>query len=124
MCTTDSAAPRGARRGAVRQQDREQAWMKEMSRVGEWLEHVERTRRVEGLDKGVVLELRCRLNTGDEGDTLLTIKAQDETGKWVAFVGARNLVEAILTWRQKEGASGLKWRLDRPWSEREQPSPA
>lgn len=98
--------------------------MKEMSRVGEWLEHVERTRRVEGLDKGVVLELRCRLNTGDEGDTLLTIKAQDETGKWVAFVGARNLVEAILTWRQKEGASGLKWRLDRPWSEREQPSPA
>ena len=103
----------------MRNVDKERDWAKRLQRIGEWVEHLEKGLHPGGLEDGRVKEVRALLNTRDMGDTLLVIKAHDEAGDWVAFVGGRNLAEALLTWRQREGAKGLKWKEDRPWGERQ-----
>ena len=102
----------------MRNREREAAWLKRLQRIGEWIEWLEQGENVKGLQGGRISEVRCKLNTGDQGETLVVVKAQDASGEWVGFVGARNLAEAFLTWRQKEGGRGLRWREDRSWADR------
>lgn len=101
----------------MRKQAIEAAWQKRLVRVGEFLEAIEEGRGTEGLEDARVLEVRILTNQRDAGDTLLVIKAREGDQQYVAFVGARNVGEAILTWRQRAGKKGLKWRPDKPWGE-------
>lgn len=100
----------------MRNTDREAAWEKRVQRIGEWIEAIESGSGPKGLEDAKVVEVRCRLGAAGTGDTLLILKASGTAGEMVAFVGARNLAEAVLAWRQKESAGGLKWREDRPWT--------
>lgn len=90
-------------------QDRRQA------RIGEFVEAIERGRGLKGLPGGVVNEVRMLTNKREAGDALLVVKASAGGERWVAFVGARNVGEAMLTWRQKDRGKGLRWRKDKPW---------
>lgn len=101
----------------MRSVDREQEWAKRLARVGEWVEAIEDGRGAEGLEGAEVQEVRIKLNTREEGDTLIVVKATDGVRDFVAFVGALTASEALLTWRKRSMTTGLRWREDKPWGE-------
>ena len=101
----------------MRNQEREAAWAKRLVRAAEWLEAIEAGKGAKVLEDSTILEVRIKTSARPEGDTLMILKAAAGDQTYVAFVGARTIVEALLTWRQKEGAAGVKWREDRPWRE-------
>lgn len=99
----------------MRAAEREQQWMKRMCRIGEWVDSLEEGQGAQGLEEGRVIDIKILLNGRPSGDTLVVVRAQDKHGRWVGFVGARSAGEAMLAWRQKDAAAGLKWREDLPW---------
>lgn len=101
----------------MRSVDREREWAKRLARVGEWVEALEEGRGAEGLEGAHMQELRIKLNTREEGDTLIIAKATDGVKDYVAFVGALTATEALLTWRKRSMTTGLRWREDQPWQE-------
>lgn len=101
----------------MRNAEKEAAWARRHQRAGEYLESLEEGQGPRGLGDGVVVEVRILTNAREQGDTLIVVKAREGERRFVAFVGARNIVEAVLAWRQKEAGSGLKWREDVPWGD-------
>ncbi len=99
----------------MRMADREAAWEKRLVRIAEWLEASESGELGAGAEGVQVLEVRMLLNAREAGDTLLVLKGCRAGEPVVAFVGALNVGQAVLTWRQKTRAGKLKWREDRPW---------
>lgn len=102
----------------MRNAKREAQESRRQERIGEFLEALEEGVGAKGLEGGAVTEVRMLLNKRDAGDTLFVVKASGAAGQFIAFVGARNVGEAVLTWRQKDTGNGLKWREDVPWGER------
>lgn len=87
-------------------------------RAGELLASIDDGVEVIGLDRGVLTGFRVRLPTEEEPSVLLLVRASDERGKHIAFVGAYGVVDALLAWRARRTGDGLKWREDVPWKER------
>jgi len=87
-------------------------------RAGEWLAAVAEGRGCQGLTGAQVTDIRVRFPTRENPETLLVVKARTANEKYIGFVGGLDVVQALLTWRAKDGGKGLKWRVDIPWSER------
>jgi len=94
---------------------REQQWMKRLAAVGEWLEAVENGHGTEGLHEASIRDIRIRLASESDPGVLIIVRAFDDRGKWVGFVGGLDACTALLTWRQKDRSGGLKWSVDKPW---------
>jgi hypothetical protein len=102
----------------MRQTDAEQRLDARNRRVGEFLQVVTEGRGAKGVPEGVVTAVNIRLPTRDEPEALLIVKAEGPTGKWIAFVGGLDVVQAVLMWATKDRRTGLKWREDVPWDAR------
>ena len=87
-------------------------------RVGEWLAAVSTGRGAAGLEGGRVRQITMRLPTEEDPSTLLVVKAQNEVGSYVSFVGAYNLADALLAWRARCKNDRMRWRENRPWEDR------
>jgi hypothetical protein len=103
----------------VRDVEREAIWDKRVRAVGEFIEAIGGGRGTTGLRGGSVTRITIRCPSREEPEALLVVKATGEDGDVVAFVGGLDVSTALLTWRAKDGSKGLKWRADKPWSERE-----
>lgn len=99
----------------MRDGDRERDWMKRLARAAEFLEALEAGHIYQKREGFQIREVRILMNTRGAGDSLLVAKALEGDDKVVAFVGGRTVVEALLTWRQKEAGKGIKWRPDTPY---------
>jgi hypothetical protein len=53
-----------------------------------------------------------------EPSTLLIVRASAKGEKFIAFIGAFSVTDAILAWRARVLGDGLKWRVDVPWEGR------
>lgn len=102
----------------ARNAELEQKYYARLSRAGEFLSSLEDGHGLTGLANGVIRDIRIRFGGEDGSDILLIVRAYDDRGKHIAFVGALNVVDCLLTWRKKDDSSGLKWREDVPWEER------
>lgn len=102
----------------MRQISVEEALEKKYARVGEFLQALTQGRGAEGILEGFVTGISIRLPSTDEPECLLVVKGAGVGGKYVAFVGGLDVVQAVLIWRAKAGAKGLKWREDVPWEQR------
>lgn len=100
----------------MRSMELERAWEKRVQRLGQWIEAVGQGLGAKELEGAVLTGINIRLPTPDRPETLLVIKAQKGDKRYVAFCGALELSDALLAWRAKEGARGIKWREDRPWA--------
>lgn len=101
----------------VRNVERERAWDKRMVRIGLWIEALAYGSGTNGLPDGKLTGLTIRLPTGDRPETLIVIRACSGGQDYVAFCGALELSDALLTWRAKDGAKGVRWRVDEPWGD-------
>lgn len=63
-------------------------------------------------------EVKAKLDADNRTSVLLVIKATRGDDSLIAFVGDSSLVGAFITLKKRLKAGGLKWREDRPWSER------
>lgn len=102
----------------MRNEERERTWDKRMQRIGQWIQALSSGRGTNGLPGGELTGLTVRLPTADRPETLIVIRAAALGKRYVAFCGALELSDALLTWRAKDGAKGVKWREDVPWEER------
>jgi len=102
----------------ARDGDQERKYYQRLARAAEWLSGIEDGKGMDGLKTGCCTEVRIKMGASASGECLLVIKAYDETGKHIAFVGALDVIDALLTWRAKADHGGLKWREDVPWEER------
>lgn len=100
----------------MRDATREQEWTKRVAAIGEFMESVGHGKGATGVRGGAVTGITIRCATVDRPEVLLIVKAMGEDGAVVGFVGALDLGTAILTWRARDGAKGLRWREDRPWT--------
>lgn len=101
----------------MRAADLEKAWTKRMVRVGEWVAYLSTEGRLPGLEGAQLDEIRIRWGQPHRTDVLLVIKASVEEQRYVAFVGALTVADAMLAWRAKKMGGGLRWREDRPFGE-------
>lgn len=86
-------------------------------RVGEWLEALNHGQGASTLAQGVVTSWRIKMGSEEDPMVLLVVKASDEGGDWIAFIGAPSPCRALLAWRAREASGGMKWRVDKPWEE-------
>lgn len=87
-------------------------------RVGEWLERLSTGVAPASLPEGRYDGFRVRLPTEQDPSTLLVVRASAKGEKWIAFVGAYTVADAVLAWRARDLEGTVKWREDVPWSER------
>lgn len=85
--------------------------------MGEFLESLGAGRGVGGLEGGRVLSIKVRLPTEVEPSVLLVVRATSAAGPRIMFVGAYDLGDAILAWRARSVAEGIKWRIDVSYEE-------
>lgn len=102
----------------MRDAKREETENARARRVGEVLGAVGTGQAAKGLEEGVVTGFRVRLPTEGEPSVLLIVRASAGSGKFIAFIGAYTVTDAILAWRARCLAGGMKWREDVPWDER------
>lgn len=99
----------------MRAAEREAAWLKQMQRVGEQMASLEE-RRTQGVPEGAhLVGFSARLATKERPEALLVLRATGDAGKFVAFIGALTLEQAILVWRAKVQIGGVRWRKDLPY---------
>lgn len=103
----------------MRDVDLEAEYVRRCARVGEFLTGLGRGMGAQGIEGGVVTRVNIRLPTDDQPDTLLVVKVSGDAGAFIGFVGGLDIGTAVLAWRAKDGAAGLKWRVDVPWAERQ-----
>lgn len=96
----------------------EREYEKRCARAGEWLDALQEGHGVKGTDKGILKSFLLRCRTPEDPGVLLVVKAQTDAGGVIGFAGGLGMVEALLAWRAKDAAGGLKWRVDLPWEER------
>ena len=84
-------------------------------RVGELLDGIDQGMPLKGIEEGRVTRITLRLPTEESPEALLIVKAVVGEDKRIAFIGGLGIIQALLTWRAKEGGPGLKWRADVPW---------
>lgn len=101
----------------MRDQELELAQAKVNERVGEWIWALGQGHGARSLPGGVVSGFRLTLPTEADPMVLLIVKASGEKGQFIAFVGAPTATAALLAWRARERAGGMKWRVDKPWGE-------
>lgn len=87
-------------------------------RIGEFLAAIGQGLGAKGILEGVVTRVTVRFPTESQPEALLVVKVTGSQGDFVGFVGGLDVVQAILVWRAKETAEGLKWREDVPWQQR------
>lgn len=101
----------------MRSEELEQRWMKRVQRIGEFIESLGDGRGAKGVEGGVVDRITIRYPSREDPEAFVVVKVRAPGGKVVGFVGGLDVGAALLTWRAKDGAQGLKWREDRPWGE-------
>lgn len=101
----------------MRDAEREAAYLKMTQRIGEFIVALEEGMGTKGLEGGRLTGVVVRMSTEERPECLVVVKAVVGEERWVAFVGALALDQALLMWRAKEKGRGLKWREDRPWGE-------
>ena len=99
----------------MRNAELEARWTRRLLRAGEFLESLDEGRGLTGLKDAVLDEVRMQYRGGVGGEVFLIVKAHTPAGEHVAFCGALGGIDAVLTWRGKDGKKGLKWRIDTPW---------
>lgn len=102
----------------MRNVDREQAYLKRLQAVGQLMEAVDNGRVCEGLEGGTLTGFTVKAPSTERPEVLVVVKARVGSEEYVAFVGALDLVTALLTWAARERTTGLKWRPNVPWEER------
>lgn len=102
----------------MRNADLEARAAKAHRRVGEWLEALLLGSGLEGLGDAELTEVRFKMPTEVDPMVLMVVKATDDIGDHIAFVGAPSVEAALLAWRARDGLKGLSWRDDVPWSQR------
>ena len=102
----------------MRNAETEAATDRRNRRIGEFIEGLGQGVGLGGLEDGRVVSIRIRFPTEAEPTTLLVVRASAEVGPRIAFIGAFSAGDALLAWRARAGAAGMKWREDIPWSER------
>ena len=93
-------------------------YVKRMTRLGEFLTTLGDAFEPEGLAGGWLREIRILCPTESRTDVLIVVKASRDDGDWVAFVGGLTADVAVAAWMAREANEGLKWRVDKPWGER------
>lgn len=104
--------------GAMRDVKAEERENGRLRRIGEFLAQLDEGGSPSGLKRGMIMDFRVRLRSEEEPSVLLIVRAEDGSGKHIAFVGAFSVADVLLAWRAREGAAGLKWREDVPWSQK------
>lgn len=99
----------------MRDVEREAVWGKRVAAIGEFIEALGSGRGVTGVDGGTLVRVTIRCPTKESPEALLVVKVSGTEGDKVGFVGALDVGTALLMWRARDGAAGLKWRPDRPW---------
>lgn len=102
----------------ARQGDGGEAYVKTLRTLGAFLTGLDEGQGLTGLTGGKLTGMTIRMGTAQEPGVLVVVRACDPTRKVVGFVGALTLAQAVLMWRAKDAAAGLKWRDDVPWKER------
>jgi len=64
-------------------------------------------------------DLRFKLDADNGTSVLVVVKGTGEEGPMVAFTGGFDLSSALLSLYKKLKGSTLKWRVDRPYGERD-----
>lgn len=102
----------------MRAVDREAAWLKGIQRLGEFVESLGADPG-QGVPEGTrLVGFNVKLATAEQPEVLIILKASGESGAYVAFAGGLTLPQALLGWRARHLADGVKWREDVPWSQR------
>lgn len=86
-------------------------------RVGEWIMAVTQGAGARSIEGGEVTSWRVKMPTEVDPMVLLIVKASGVQGDYIGFIGAPNCSGALLAWKAREAADGMKWRVDRPWGE-------
>lgn len=102
----------------MRNKEAEAAYLRRNERVGEFLGGLEHGRGVKGLEEGEITRVTILVPSRERPEALIAVKATTAAGKWVGFVGALTVSDAILMWRVRDERIGLKWREDIPWEQR------
>jgi hypothetical protein len=102
----------------VRNIKAEEVLARKHRRVGEFLERLSYGGGAKGVPGGTVTRITIRLPTDDQPEVFVVVKVAGDEGDFVGFVGALDVVQALLTWMAKDASKGLKWRPDVPWAER------
>lgn len=87
-------------------------------RIGEFLEALDRGLCSQRMPGARLVSLQLRFPTEEEPSTLLIVRVDAEGGPLVGFVGAYGCADAVLAFRKRLQTDHMKWREDRPWSER------
>lgn len=95
-----------------RNAETELIWMRRIEAAGKMLAAVDAGRGCKALTCGELDEIRILLPGEKRGDVLVVLKGHVGEQKFVAFVGGPDAVTAMLMWRAKETAAGVKWRED------------
>ncbi len=93
-------------------------WEKELRAAGIALHHLKRHAEGGNGSSPMLTEVRLKLDADEGTSVLMILKATGSEGSLVAFVGGADMVSVILSAAKKIVAGVLRWREDRPWSER------
>jgi len=99
----------------VRQAENEERLNKADRRTGEWLRAIGQGRGRAGLEGAELVDIRFKLPREEDPMVLMVVRARVGVEKYVAFVGAGSVGQALLAWRKLDEGKGLKWRVDVPW---------
>ena len=91
---------------------------KRARRIGEFLEGLGAGAGVDRDGDWSLTSFRVRLPTEIEPSCLLIVRASVGGAPRIAFIGAFTVGDALLAWRARVAAGGVKWREDVPWAER------
>lgn len=99
----------------MRNANREAAQERKEGKVGAFVATLGEGGGLEDSSDKWVTGVTVRMPTELDPGVLVVVRASSGKGKWVAFVGAHNLTDALLAWRAKARAGVMKWRVDLPW---------
>ena len=104
-----------SRERVMRDAELDKLWMKKLTAVAHMVMAIDAGAGCKGLEEGRLTSIKFLLPSQERGDCLLVIKAVDEHGDHVGFVGGPDVATILLTWRKKEAAQGLTYREDAPY---------
>ena len=102
----------------MRDSEAEEVQGRRHRRIGEFIDALGQGPGRGELLEGRLVTFRIRFSTEADPSTLLVVRCEAKDGPRIAFVGAYRAADAILAWRARSGAQGMKWREDVPWEQR------
>lgn len=87
-------------------------------RIGHVVESLAHGHGLGKLTDGHLTGFTVRMPTEEEPGALLVVRATDNDGKHIAFVGGYRVDDLFLAWEKRSQAGRMKWREDKPWQDR------